>query len=563
MLTLLLLLSLHPPSHTTLCPCDVTPQTCDTDCCCDISCSAEQVLSFTCQTFLLSDSKLCCEDKLTLTLEGSYQNVRTCSSNLACLQDTPRSYGGFPDGEPPDSTVWRSQLGSSPATVEVGSQTQYQDSDVLLQDNGADPASRFMFPVQFHGDLCAKSPVLFYSEIQSSCRRKVDMGEVCNAGSMLDYHSYLNTLLSFPAANSTEVVDLSDADNIVFYCLDSSKGLKEKCTLNPIGAVPKVANGLCVNAVQEVAIYLTVSADKMTISSAAVRVTLTSYQTNSPDKLSQKFSISYQPSSQVNMISGNFGYVRGSHILSGAVLLETNSDPEVIMNSDSTHRILSLFKSQDCSQFSDHPISFGTGYYTGCKMELPFYNFEVMSGGDKEQYCQVIKGISGSVFNVTKGIVVGATGRASTSDLSQWVYVETEPDISSPAVSLESTVKCSDVISHVTYKVFYTEVGEAGDLQAIITAVKVQFTTQDVVLYCSSTHCTSNKAQYVVLSNSVQFHYNTPDLHHRYKVNPRTTALLPLDFFYPITAGGRRASVGLGWGCVVLGYCFSRLIWAV
>ena len=76
--------------------------------------------------------------------------------------------------------------------------------------------------------------------------------------------------------------------------------------------------------------------------------------------------------------------------------------------------------------------------------------------------------------------LTGATGRASTSDLSQWVYVQTEPDIASPrpADSLESTVKCSDVITHVTYKVFYTEVGEAGDLQAIITAVKVQFTTQ-------------------------------------------------------------------------------------
>ena len=327
--------------------------------------------------------------------------MRTCSSNLACLQDTPSSYGEFPDGDPPHSNVWRSELGSSPATVGVGS--QYLDSEVLLQS--ADPASRFMFPVQFHGDLCAKSPVLFYSEIRSSCRKKVDVREVCRAGSMLDYHSYLNTLLSFPGANSTEIVDLSD--NIVFYCLDASKGLKEECTVNPIAAVPKVANSLCVNAVQEIAIYLTVSADKMTISSAAVHVTLTSYQTNSPDKLTQKFSISYQSGSQVNKISGNFGYVRGSHILSGAILLETNSAPEVIMNSDSSHRILSLFKSRDCSQFSEHPISFGTGYYTGCKMELPFYNFEVMSGGDKKQYCQVIKGISGTVFNVTEGIVVG------------------------------------------------------------------------------------------------------------------------------------------------------------
>jgi hypothetical protein len=71
--------------------------------------------------------------------------------------------------------------------------------------------------------------------------------------------------------------------------------------------------------------------------------------------------------------------------------------------------------------------------------------------------------------------LTGTTGRASTSDPSQWVNVVREPDLPNPVLSSE---KCSDVTNHVTYKIFYTEVGEKGNLQAVITAVRAQYTTQ-------------------------------------------------------------------------------------
>ena len=134
-----------------------------------------------------------------------------------------------------------------------------------------------------------------------------------------------------------------------------------------------------------------------------------------------------------------------------------------------------------------------------------------------------------------------------------------EPDTVTPDLGPGSTVKCSDVITHVTYKVFYTDVGDEGNLQAVITAVRVQYTTQDVVLYCSSAHCISTKPQYLVLSNSVQFHYNTPSLNDRYKVNPRTTALLPLDFFYPLTAGAGKEGLGRWALLCVVWSCFSQI----
>lgn len=72
--------------------------------------------------------------------------------------------------------------------------------------------------------------------------------------------------------------------------------------------------------------------------------------------------------------------------------------------------------------------------------------------------------------------LAGSTGRSSTTDTSQWVNVETEPDLHvSPHVTPNT---CSEIVSHVTYKVFYTEVGEEGNPQSVVTAVKIQHSTQ-------------------------------------------------------------------------------------
>ena len=343
---------------------------------------------------------MCCQDKLSLTPEGGYENIRTCSSDLGCLQETPGSFGLFSEDSTSDELEFRSQLGGVAQLEIVESQTQYKDSDVLVQRDEGETLSRFLFPVQVHGDLCAMSPVKFYSEIQSSCRKKMKISELCKENTALDYRTYLKTLLSYPSTNATSI-NLSD--NLEFFCLDSSKGVKEKCTLaDPSTAFPKVSSGTCLNVVKEIQIYLTVSSDKMTLETSSVHITLTSVSNSAdPDYFSQKFSISYKPISSVNSISGNFGYVHGSPILSGKV-----AGTEVDMNSDSNHRVLTLFQSEDCVKFEDKAIEFGIGYYTGCKLELEFYNFQVMSV-EKEEYCQVIRDISLGIFNDTQGMVVG------------------------------------------------------------------------------------------------------------------------------------------------------------
>ena len=313
---------------------------------------------------------------------------------------TPGSFGLFSEDSSSDGLEFRSQLGGVPQLEVVESQTQYRDSDVLVQRDEGDTPRRFLYPVQVHGDLCAMSPVKFYSEIQSSCRKKMKISELCQESTALDYRTYLKTLLSYPSTNATSI-NLSD--NLEFFCLDSTEGVKEKCTLaDPTSAFPTVSSGMCKNVVKEVQIYLTVTSDKMTLETSSVHITLTSISnTADPVHFSRKFSISYKPISSVNSISGNFGYIHGSPILAGTV-----AGTEVDMNSDPNHRVLTLFQSEDCVNFADKAIEFGIGFYTGCKLELEFYNFQVMSV-KKEEYCQVIRDISTGIFNETQGIVVG------------------------------------------------------------------------------------------------------------------------------------------------------------
>ena len=376
------------------CPCNLDPLQCDADCCCDTECSAEQVSTFSCKPFLISDSKLCCRDSLKLTADNEYGNVRECKSNLICLDETPSGFGFFSNNSKAEELPFDVSLDAE-STFSYNESSQYRDTDLLLRKYVDSSPQPFVFPVNFHGDICAKSPVLFYSEIHSSCRRSVaSVNSICKSNSLLDYQYYLNPLLKFPN-KTAEVIDPTSSET--FYCLDSSSGRKGECTPSK---TPEIKDGKCINVVSDVEIRLLTSTDVMKIDSASVSVTLTSLPV-SQKTFKQSFTLTYKPISKTNTISGNFGYMPRSHILSG-----TADDKDVAMSSDSELRVLSLFKSADCSTFSDHLIEFGIGYYTGCKLQLPFYNFKVMSG-QRVKYCSVLKNLTDSIFKINEAIIVG------------------------------------------------------------------------------------------------------------------------------------------------------------
>ena len=399
MITILLLLLNPVVISFEYCPCNTGPVECDLNCCCDIDCTVQQISSFTCQPFLLSDSNLCCKDSVKL-VGSQYQNIRECNDNLICLDEIPSGFGIFSN----NSKSVELQAGD---TLEPGGNQftyeeslQYLDTDKLLQrDSGDSSVQAFKFPVQFFGDLCAMSPVLFYSEVHSSCKRSIrDVNALCSSNQLLDYHFYLESLLKSPNKTSAEL-DLSS--NVVFYCRDSSKdGIKELCT--PTNEIPVISSGKCKNAVSDIEIRLKTATDTMTLESSTVSVTLTSFPTTQTT-FTQTFTLTYTPESAVNSISGNFGYMPRSPLLSGTVSKDGST---VVMSSDPKMRLLSLFKSADCSVFSDHVIEFGIGFYTGCKLSLPFYNFQVMSE-KQEKYCLVLQSLTDNIMKAAKDVVVG------------------------------------------------------------------------------------------------------------------------------------------------------------
>ena len=58
------------------------------------------------------------------------------------------------------------------------------------------------------------------------------------------------------------------------------------------------------------------------------------------------------------------------------------------------------------------------------------------------------------------------------ADLTQWVAVEEDVDARSGTEGAWKAVGCSDVTTHVTYKITYSHVGRQDNLQAVVTRVQ-------------------------------------------------------------------------------------------
>ena len=384
------------------CPCDRKPYTCDLNCCCDESCTRAEIQSFTCQSFLISDPLLCCKDYLQPRQDGTYGKTKVCSNSLGCLKETPKDYGVF-QSDSAMKNVANIDLGGG--GIEINEEReQYTTTDVLLHGNNQ--KKPFLFPISL-SNRCVKSPVLFYRNLDSKCSRTFkSLKGICDANTILDYSFYLTSSL-LKLNKSTDSIDLSDIDNITFYCKNNDNNVAAICDENqekiPVFSVPNRCN----NVVSDVTIRLYISKDSMSLVNASVIVTLTSVTVNS---LNQRFVIEYksQTESPTTLKSGNFGYRIGSELLSGIVTtarkVEMNSIPEVRAIS-----LISPVSAGDCERVQQISPKFGVDFYTGCKLSLNTLNFHYMSPPeDITTYCNFIKNLT-SVYLADVGLntVVG------------------------------------------------------------------------------------------------------------------------------------------------------------
>eukprot|EP00116_Pleurobrachia_bachei_P004595 sb/3464857/ len=395
----MLLLTLLLPSLalSLQCPCDTLPSQCDTNCCCDPLCTTDQLLSFTCPPFPLSDTQLCCQDTLIQDAEtGTYSSQRTCSTSLTCLYLSRSIFTVLQNETGEETVAVEGWSGSGVSLVSTGS--QYTNTDVLIAVDGATNASiPFLFPRQYFGDQCGMGPVLFYSETSAVCRRVgMDLTTLCAANTILDSATYLSSPLR-PSPDSTTPLDLTSSTT--FTCEDPATGAVSECT----EAAPSLSAGVCKNAVKSVEIVLTIDNTTLTLVSASVTVTLTS---TTKTELSQFFSVSYKPTVDALRKSGNFGYPTRSPLLSG-VLVNAST---IMMSSVPSQRPLALFSSQDCVVFNRREIEFGVGQYEGCRLSLEFYRYPVVKA-DSSKWCDKLKNVTDDAMNLPTGSVVGKRNR--------------------------------------------------------------------------------------------------------------------------------------------------------
>ena len=384
-MTLLLLLLLPSPVSSSVCPCDLTPSQCDLYCCCDTSCSTNQILTFSCFPFLLGTPRLCCRDALAWGGEG-YASTRTCSNSLGCLEEIPGGYGDYSQKELKQVEMGRMEMVEGWAS-NTNVEEQYLDTDDLLRE----ARLPYLFPVRLHGELCIPSPLPFYSDQISSCSKPTAPAD-CAAGSHLDYSRYLTGLLSYPGSDTP--LDLQT--NVTLYC--RSEGVQEECSAG--ARTPTLQGTTCSNVVQTLQITLKVAANRMVLGEVHVTATLVSVTLPSP--VHQTFSLTYDKQAS----SGNFGYLPGSSLLSARVVEEG----AVVVAADPSLRPLALFDSADCGKVTNLPFQFGVGQYAGCQLKIPSFN--VVNLGslpdvDKKEYCKHLKDVVSGFFPSSISVVVG------------------------------------------------------------------------------------------------------------------------------------------------------------
>lgn len=253
---------------------------------------------------------------MKLSETGDYLSVRECTNKLGCLEDIPSSFTLYSNTTAHDSTEAQGLIKNNVVSVDLTTTpTQYTDNDKLVSKTTDGTFQMFLVPVQVSGNLCVGSPVPYYSEVRSHCRRDVGV-DSCGPGSVLDYTEHIGSILSYP---NSEALVLTLADKLTFHCLDLETNTKAGCS--PASNVPTNSGGVCSNILSALEIRLTIGSEKMVITAVSVDVTLTSVSIGS--RVSQSFSVTYEPDSSADGVSGNFGYVHGSPLLSGNKTIKT------------------------------------------------------------------------------------------------------------------------------------------------------------------------------------------------------------------------------------------------
>nr|XP_006204910.1 tectonic-1 isoform X1 [Vicugna pacos]XP_015095226.1 tectonic-1 isoform X1 [Vicugna pacos] len=509
-----------------LCVCDLSPEQCDVNCCCDPDCSSTDFSIFSACSIpvVMGDSQFCSQKAAIYSLNFTadppqriFKLVEQINPSIFCIHITNYKPAlSFINPEVPDENNFDKLMKTSDGfSLNAESDVSFTDKPdapnsakyeygVCLQTSD----SFLRFPSPLTSSFCSdNNPAAFLVNQAVKCTRSISL-EQCEEIETLSMAYYSSPkILRVP--NSGTKVPIT-VQSIVFRSLNKTLTRLEDTDVLRHVLVETRQVQVCTNVVLEVKYSLTYT-DAGEIVQAALSLLLGAVS-SAMVPLQQKFEIYFiQQNTKPVPLSGNPGYVVGLPLAAGFQPQKGSG----IIQSTNRYGQLTILRStteQDCLAVEGirTPVLFGYNMQSGCKLRL--------TGAVT---CRLV---AQKVQSLLKGQgfpdYVAPFGNSRAQDVLDWVPVH--------FITRTSHVKDSCQLPvALAIEVKWTKYGSLLNPQAKIVNVTAN------LISSSFPETNSGNERTILISTAVTFVDVSAPAEAGFRARPAINARLPFNFFFP------------------------------
>ncbi|KAI8783655.1 hypothetical protein BgiMline_023814 [Biomphalaria glabrata] len=571
------------------CPCDLTGNACDVNCCCDPECTENDKLVFSqcLPSSYVLDDKLCFNKNVFLFENGPSTSGE--SGDLFCIyydNDQKRNYYSNPSLVTSEAEFLKYAAAygkfsfQSPAPPQLTSQfnNYYKSGDPLYVVYENQAFSYLGLPTSLSTSVCSDSnPAAYLIDASSQCNRLYTISSFsadCINDLKLKADTYFkgfrivkdpfllkpfnsSTSIQDPVVGSPNLASVTDLYNNSFtteillgtvQCINGN-GMKGSCLTNTTQTPYfNTTDNRCYNVVVEVNYRFELNGT-FGIQKAYVDFV---FQNIDKSKVSQTFSTKFtkviSTSSTSVQRSGNPGYQIGQPIIAGKFNASVSGTTEKIeLLPEDRLSLMRPSASGDCTTITGQtrePVLFGQDMRTGCFISI---NTTSTSSVCQELQQEIMNAIEGSdVPPLINGLYaknnryVAMFGNSEVTKTGDWVEIFFP---NRPVPPSSSSSSCTLSLG-ANIQILYAKIGALPNPQPKIIGVSFIYDdVQQVVYQCTGPYCqpgSSSLLQKVEISSSVTFidvSLSPQAVEGKY---PTVAVRLPYDFFYPfLTSSGQ------------------------
>ncbi|KAH6598401.1 hypothetical protein BASA61_002871 [Batrachochytrium salamandrivorans] len=489
------------------CECDISPEACDANCCCDTDCNTSDQLGYftgcaSPPSAVARQSLPFCSQYLTAINWKSKvgASVYRSSGGALCVVFVNSAVTGhfFQDpGRFVQDATFNSQfaLAAYPASLTAYDQDRsylgtqaYRLGDPIQVFFPTVASNGFMsLPIASSGSLCNdNTPAQFMVSRSESCSRVIaNVSAACSAGSV--FHSaYYTTGFQIAVDPSSSGTYISPTTNSI-TCTDAVTGLRIACA--SASNTPLLTSSLCSQMVTQVTytfIYTTTPGTQVT--GLLIDIVLGSYTIGVGVTIQQtyitKFATSIASAQTSKLVrSGTPGYQIGSPVLAGTSI-QSGTSTAITYTPDVQFGLTLPIEvspsrsggSVQCPSTSDYvhraAVTFGETSVYGCTLRI---DRATLNSG-----CAGLRLRVYTLQTLTAAAIthVGMFGNASVNNIYDWIpVINNLPAVLTGSVPVaDTTGTCSSLLTDFGIQVLYTHYGATDHPQRAIVGVRYTYT---------------------------------------------------------------------------------------